>query len=70
MLLCTQTAIATQIYKASADYVLALKANHPTLYKQVETWFKQAIALDFERIEFSHSEQVEKGHHRIEKRQI
>lgn len=28
----TQTAIANQIYQAKADYVLALKANHPTLY--------------------------------------
>lgn len=38
-------AIATQIYNAKADYVLALIANHPTLYKQVETWFKQAEAM-------------------------
>jgi predicted transposase YbfD/YdcC len=45
----TQTAIAAQIYNAKASYVLALKANHPTLYKQVETWFKQAIAQGFER---------------------
>jgi len=32
----TQTAIATQIYNAKANYVLALKANHPTLYGQVK----------------------------------
>jgi|GEM_PF-6434258 hypothetical protein len=25
----TQTAIASQIFNAKADYVLALKANHP-----------------------------------------
>jgi hypothetical protein len=40
-------AIASQIYNAKADYVLALIANHPTLYKQVETWFKQAQSQDF-----------------------
>jgi len=28
----TQTAIASQIYNAKADYILALKANHPTLH--------------------------------------
>ncbi len=66
----TQTAIATQIYNAKADYILALKANHPTLYKQVENWFKQAQAQGFQGIEFSYDEHVEKGHHRIEKRQI
>jgi len=42
----TQTALAAQIYNASADYVLALKANHPTLHGQVEAWFEQAQALN------------------------
>ena len=32
----TQTAIASQIFNAKADYVLALKGNHPTLYGQVK----------------------------------
>jgi predicted transposase YbfD/YdcC len=27
----TQTAIAGQIHQAQADYILALKTNHPTL---------------------------------------
>jgi len=31
----TQTAIAAQIHIANADYVLALKANHPKLYGQI-----------------------------------
>ncbi|MCV3215730.1 hypothetical protein OGM63_19825 [Plectonema radiosum NIES-515] len=53
-----------------ADYVLALKANHPTLHGQVKTWFDQPIALDFEGITFSYDERVEKGHHRTEKRQV
>lgn len=64
----TQTAIAAQIHKANADYVLALKANHPTLYGQVKDWFKQAQAQDFEGVEVSYDERVESGHHRLEKR--
>ena len=35
----TPTAIASQICNAKADYVLALKGNHPTLYGQVKNWF-------------------------------
>ena len=66
----TQTAIAAQIYNAKADYVLALKANHPTLHGQVKAIFKQAQAQGFEGINFSYDERVEKGHHRTEKRQV
>ncbi|MEW6499614.1 MAG: ISAs1 family transposase, partial [Cyanobacteriota bacterium] len=66
----TQTAIAAQIYHAKADYVLALKANHPKLYQQVKTWFEQAQTLKFEGINISYNERVEKAHHRIEKRQV
>ncbi len=66
----TQTAIAAQIYNAKADYVLALKANHPTLHEQVKAWFEQAQTLKFEGITFSYDERVEKGHNRTEKRQV
>ena len=66
----TQTAIASQIYSAKADYILALKANHPTLHGQVKTWFDQAVALRFEGISFGYNERIEKGHHRLEKRQV
>ena len=66
----TQTAIAAQIYNSDADYILALKANHPTLHEQVKTWFEQARISNFEGISFSYDERVEKGHHRIERRQV
>lgn len=39
----TQTAIASQIFNAEADYILALKANHPTLHTQVKNWFEQRL---------------------------
>lgn len=65
-----QTVIARQIYQAKADYVLTLKANHPTLYAQVKTWFEKAQAQGFEGIEVSTDARTESGHHRIEKRQV
>ena len=66
----TQTEIAHQIQAQGADYVLALKANHPTLYQEVEQWFHNAQASDFQGIEYSYDVRVESGHHRREKRQV
>ena len=66
----TQTNIAHQIQASSADYVLALKANHPTLYQEVKQWFQTAQAQNFEGIEHSYDVRVESGHHRREKRQV
>ena len=45
----TQKAIVAQIRQGNADYVLTLKANHPTLYHQVKDWFEQAQAQDERR---------------------
>ncbi len=66
----TQTEIAHRIQAQGADYVLALKANHPTLYAQVSQWFQTAQVLNFEGIEHSSDVRVESGHHRREKRQV
>ena len=38
----TQTEIDHRIKTQGADYILALKANHPTLYQEVEQWFETA----------------------------
>ncbi|WP_364306224.1 hypothetical protein [Moorena sp. SIO4A5] len=40
----TQHQIARSIRALSADYVLALKRNHPTLWEQVKQWFETAVA--------------------------
>lgn len=64
----TQTAIAAQIQQANANYVLALKANHPTLFQQVKDWFDFAQSQKFAGIDISFNERVETGHHRLEKR--
>ena len=66
----TQTAIASQIFTAKADYILALKGNHPTLHKQVKDWFEQNLSKGFEGIIHSYDQRIEKGHHRTEKRQV
>jgi len=39
-----QKTIAAQIQRAQADYILCLKANHPTLFQQIDTWFETARA--------------------------
>lgn len=66
----TQTAIAKTIVDKRADYILSLKANHPTLYNQVKVWFESAQSTAFEGIEFSYDQRVEAGHHRQENRQV
>ena len=53
-----------------ADYVLCLKANHPTLWAEVTAWFKQAEASNFAALEHSYGARVESGHHRREHRQV
>ena len=68
--MATQTAIASQIFNAKADYVLALKGNHPRLYGQVKNWFDQQFFQGFKGIIHSYDKRVEKGDHRTEKRQI
>lgn len=66
----TQTAIADKIIAKKANYVLALKANHPTLYCQVKEWFEQAQALQFAGINVSYDQRLETGHHRTEIREV
>lgn len=51
----TQTAIASQIYNAKADYILALKGNHPTLHEQVKNWFEKHLNNGFEGVINSYS---------------
>lgn len=66
----TQTEIAKQIIALKANYVLALKANHPTFYSQVKQWFETAIADNFLGIDVSYDKQIEKAHHRREIREV
>ncbi len=64
----TQTTIAKQIQLAGADYILALKANHPSLARDARNWFEEH-KLDTENAKVRKTEVTcEAGHHRIEKR--
>jgi predicted transposase YbfD/YdcC len=66
----TQSMIAEQITTQQADYMLALKGNHPTLLEQAQTGFETAQASQGEAIEHTQYQQTEAGHHRIESRTI
>lgn len=66
----TQTEIARQIVTKGGDYILSLKANHPTLYAQVKAWFETAQGQSFADIEHSYDHRQEAGHHRREHRQV
>lgn len=66
----TQTEIVRLIRQKKADYVVALKSNHPTLYNQVKEWFETAKTQEFMGIEMSYDSRTEKGHHRLETRKV
>ena len=64
----TQKAIARQIQSAGADYILTLKANHPTLAQDAKNWWEK-YQRQIETIPAHKIESIyEAGHHRIEKR--
>jgi len=66
----TQSAIAEQITQQQADYILALKGNHPTLFEQAQIGFETAQARQWEDVDHTQHQETEAGHHRIESRTI
>jgi predicted transposase YbfD/YdcC len=66
----TQTAIAQQIQHQQADYILALKGNHPTLYEQAQAWFENFQAHPPESVDYTQHQHCQSGHHRIESRTL
>jgi predicted transposase YbfD/YdcC len=61
---CNAT-IATAITDARADYLLAVKANQPTLRSEIETFFRDAPAASLDT-----TTDLDKGHGRIEERTV
>jgi predicted transposase YbfD/YdcC len=57
--------IAQNIRDQGADYLLAVKANQPTLRREVEALFKEAPTTSVERFG-----DIDKGHGRIEQRDL
>lgn len=66
----TQTTIAQQIQDQQADYILALKANHETLWQQARTWFETFQRQPSECVNYTQHQGCESGHHRIESRTL
>ena len=64
-----QTAIAQTIVDRGGDYVLALKANQPTLHDAVATYFAEARATAFRDVPHGYLRTVDGGHGRVEVRQ-
>jgi predicted transposase YbfD/YdcC len=58
--------IALAIRDADADYLLAVKANQPTLRKEIEAFFADAPSASLETTDT----EVDKGHGRIEQRTV
>lgn len=63
-----QKAIAQVITEQGADYVLALKKNHSTLYEEVKRFLDDAQASGFAGIAHAYHETVDGEHGRIETR--
>lgn len=61
-----QKEIAKVITEQEADYVLALKDNHPTLSEEVRQFFDEAKATAFAEITHEYHETVDGDHGRIE----
>lgn len=61
-----QKEIASAIVERGADYVLALKANQPSLYENVQWLFEQAVATQFQDVAHDFHQTIDKGHGRVE----
>ena len=63
--IATNPTVATSIRDAEAGYLLAVKANQPTLHSEIERFFADAPAASLETVV-----DVDKGHGRIEQRTV
>lgn len=61
---------AERIVDAKADYLLAVKDNQPSLCAEIENFFDQAHAIEWDELPHSFHEEVDKGHGRIETREV
>ena len=64
----TQKETVKKAMNMEADYVLPVKGNHPTLFEEIDTLFKDAEKKDFRGFDGDDYETIEKFHGRIESR--
>ena len=62
----TQRNIAEEIIEKEADYILAVKGNQPTLKKSIKNTFEAALENNFDNMEHSEHQTIEKNHGREE----
>jgi len=65
-----QKEITRLIPQKKGDYIIALKANQKGLYQEIKAGFETAEAEGFNNREYSNYQQIETGHHRLEKREV
>jgi predicted transposase YbfD/YdcC len=65
-----QTAITRQIREGGGDYALGLKGNQGTLHAEAANFFEQAMEIGAEESGCDFFKTIEKGHGRIEEREI
>lgn len=65
-----QKEIAAKIVDRGGEYILALKGNQGKLSDEVENYFNQAEAVDFDGVEHDVISTEDKGHGRQEKRTV
>lgn len=65
-----QKALAAQITKQQASYVLAVKDNQPTLHADVKEMFQWAERRGFAGLRHAQFQQTSKGHGRVEIREV
>ncbi len=63
-----QTKIVETIVERGGDYLIAVKANQPRLYDDLQTMFRDAHATQFRGLAHDFHQTVEKDHGRIETR--
>jgi predicted transposase YbfD/YdcC len=54
----TQYDIIQLIRDKKADYIVSLKGNHPTLFSQVQQWFKTNRANSFQGIKYDSDQRI------------
>jgi predicted transposase YbfD/YdcC len=59
-----QKAIVEQIVAGQGDFVIAVKANQPTLHTAIETFFRDHLERDLEDLQYRSHESHEEGHGR------
>ena len=59
-----------QILQREADYIVGIKDNQRTLKSEASNFFDQAHAIDYEGVLITQFKTIEKGHGRIEERNV